>query len=49
MRSKIRLTVVIPIWNDPAPLREILATIAGLLIGNAVTAGMAAVQTGEIR
>ena len=27
----------------------ILATIAGLLIGNAVTAGMAAVQTGEIR
>ncbi len=30
MRNKMRLTVVIPIWNDPATLREILATIAGL-------------------
>ena len=30
MRSKMRLTVVIPIWNDPAALREILATIASL-------------------
>ncbi len=30
MRSKMRLSVVIPIWDDPSALREILTTIACL-------------------
>lgn len=39
MRSGVRLTIVIPIWNDPAALREILGTIAGLRGVNEVIVG----------